>query len=154
MPDYRAINTLLDRCERWLIAINVLLTVLLLATLAMGGLRLPGLGAVPGEAAANTAPEVMPQGIDKSEVSERTRGRAPFRTGRVKEVKEIDELGSFRLIGASSRGDSRKAYVRDLKQEKVVIKQVGDQLGSYEIIGIEKQELLLRKGSEDFVLRK
>ena len=154
MPDYRAINTLLDRCERWLIVINVLLTVLLVATLAMGGLRLPGLGALPGEAAANAVPEAVPQGIDKSEVTDRTRGRAPFRTGRVKVVREIDELGSFRLIGASIRGEIKKAYVRDLKLEKLLIKQVGDQLGSYEIIGIEKQELLLRKGSEDFVLRK
>ena len=153
MPDYRTLNRMLDRGDRWLVVTNVLLSVLLLATLVTGGLRLPGLSAAPGEA-ANILLDDMPQGIVEREVTERTRGRAPFRTGRVKVVKEIDELGSFRLIGASSRGENRKAYVRDLKQEKVVIKQVGDPLGSYEIVGIEKQELLLRKGSEDFVLRK
>ena len=154
MLDYRAINGYLDRGTKWLVVINVLLRVLMLVTLFTGGLRISDATESMGGLGTIASLDDMPRSISVGEVSKQTRGRAPFRTGRVKKVKEFDELGSFRLIGVSSRGEVEKAYVRDLKLKKVLIKQTGDQLGSYEVADIEKQHIVLRKGSEDFVLRK
>lgn len=154
MPDYRSINRYADRAERWLLVANVLLTVLLGASLLTSGLQWSSAAdSAPAQAGTGPRDGAKPS-ITASAVSDRIRGRAPFRTSRVEKVKEVDELGSFRVIGASIRNGTKKAYVRDLKLEKMLIKEVGGQLGSYEVVEIEREGIVLRKGSEDFVLRK
>ena len=154
MPDYAAINRYIDNGERMLFMVNIVLTLLLGVTFFTGGIRL-SYSEEPMEAAVSIRSQGDTQeSVTSTEVADRTRGRAPFRTGRVVKAREVDELGAFRLVGASTRRSVKKAYVRDLKLEKMLIKEIGDQLGSYEVVEIERDGIVLRKGSEDFVLRK
>jgi hypothetical protein len=88
------------------------------------------------------------------EVTQVTTGKSVFRTHRVRQVKVVDELAHYRPIGISRRQGETRAYVRDEKLRKLLIKQEGEFLGSYEIMAISQEGIVVRRGSEELLLRK
>ncbi len=92
--------------------------------------------------------------ITMDQVEHITRGKALFRTSRTRKAKVVDEFSHFRLSGISTRGGVPKAYVRDTKFKKNLIKRVGDMLGPYEIVGITDEGITVRRGAEEILLPK
>ena len=154
MTDYRTVERAIARLDRWLLRGGVVLTIALLGTVAASVFWPEHEPAATLAEHGGGKRDSLTGSIPMGEVAGKTRGRAPFRTGRVQKVKEVDELGSYRLIGTSIRGDKRKAYVRDLKRERVLPVETGDVFGSYEVLEIFRDLIKIRKGSDELVLRK
>jgi hypothetical protein len=104
--------------------------------------------------AAQFLPAEVPKSISAAEVTSKTTGRAPFRTTRVVKPKVVDEVAAYVLVGVSVRGETPKAYVRDTKLKKMLIKKRGESLGSYEIEDITREGLTLIRGAERVLLPK
>ncbi len=99
----------------------------------------------------NTA---IPGAYTLSSVKSRIRGKAVFRTMRVRKAHVVDELSHFILKGVSVRGAVAKAYVYDTKLKQLRVKSVGDAIGSYEISDIKEESIEVRRGNEILVLPK
>ena len=81
-------------------------------------------------------------------------GKAVFRTSRAVREKVVDELGRYELKGASISGTERKAYIRDTKMKRMLVKRPGDTLGPYEVVEVNEQGVTVRRGAETLVLSK
>ncbi len=154
MKDLDRLHRAVDKAIRAMAGLAVMLTLVLLLVLASDAL---GWGQAALEdtldtsGPANTQPW---QPISERQIANVTRGKAIFRTSRVRKRKSIDELAHYQLVGTSVRNEKTKAYVRDTRLKKMLIKRIGEELGSYELIEISKGAVTLKRGSEEVVLRK
>ncbi len=137
-----------------LLAVNVFLSVVLMAVVAYGEYRAANPLGIVANGAGGVSSGPVEGHITKSEVASITTGRAVFRTGRIRKSKVVDELNYYQLKGTSTRGGQTRAYVRDNKRKKMLIKRVGDMIGSWEIVEIEKQRMTVQRGAEVVVVPK
>lgn len=92
--------------------------------------------------------------VDVAKVKQAITGKAIFRTSRLLPEKVTDELGRYELRGISLRDGILKAYIRDVKRKRILIKEAGDSLGVFEIISVQRSRVTLRRGNEQLVLEK
>jgi hypothetical protein len=118
------------------------------------GLVTPGQPGADSALQAGIDNKAIPDAYTLSSVKARIRGKAVFRTMRVRKAQVVDELSHFILKGVSIRGDVAKAYVYDTKLKQLRVKSVGDAIGSYEISDIKEEGIEVRRGNEILVLPK
>lgn len=93
--------------------------------------------------------------IDLKTVTSTTRGKSVFRTARVMQVKTVDALGRFELMGTSIRGEERKAYIRDTKMKKLHTVKPGEEFGGvFKVLEIERNAITVQRGNEMMKLEK
>ena len=92
--------------------------------------------------------------VQWADVSKATLGQAMFRTNRTVSEKVVDELGRYEFRGMSIRAGQARAYIKDTSRKKNLTKVVGDLIGTYEILEIDKSGVKLRKGNEELRLSK
>lgn len=149
------IDRALQKAVPAFLALNVFLSIVSLAI--VGGAQLNfGRQAQPVDAGqAQRFSEIADaRPITLEQVTEATTGKAIFRSNTVRQVKTVDELGYYRLQGLSVGDGEARAYVRDTKLKKTLVKKVGDFLGPYEITGITSQGLVIKRGAEEVILPK
>lgn len=148
------ITASLARAQRVLLVLAVVFTALGAASVAVGGLTLSAMDETTAAEADLRRSRAAFESTTPEEVAQTIRGRAPFRTMRVRAAKVVDELSAFVVRGISTRGERQRAYVMDTKMKRLVIKSVGDQLGSYEVVDINDEGVTLQRGNERVILSK
>lgn len=154
MLDLCKIRNLVERLNRWVLGANILLTLLCAITFAGGSRLLRLTEPTYAEPMTDKAEPGRIATLSMSDVQKMTLGKAIFRSGRITQVKVVDELSFYALTGLSLRGESRRAYVRDTKQKKLLVKKVGDTIGSYEVVEIDEQGVHLIRGGDRVLLAK
>lgn len=145
----------LRRASHILAACAILLILLLgisLTTDALTPSRVPAQASM-----ASWTPERlrMDTHIDADSVTENTRGRAVFRSSRIRVPKIVDDSGRFILLGTSIRDNVWRAYVKDTKLKKTFILREGDNLGGiYEVVHVESGTAQIQRGSDILTLTK
>lgn len=154
MTNLAHLHTSLRKGIGGLLAVNVFLSIILIAVVAYGEYRAanPLDIVADGPAVVSSAP--LEKHIALSEVAKITMGKAIFRTGRVRKTKVVDELNYYQLKGTSTRNGQTRAYIRDNKRKKMLVKHVGDMIGSWEIIEIERQKMTVQRGAEVAIVPK
>lgn len=109
--------------------------------------------------AQTTFPAVDPRTqnhqIDIDSVRQSTRGRAVFRSSRVRPPKIIDDSGRFVMSGTAIRDGVASAYIKDTKTKKLHTLREGDNLGGvYVVKHIGDGMVELQRGNDIITLEK
>lgn len=139
---------------RSIFAVALLLSVVLALILGVHTFapeKAAGLDAIEPFSAVRAAASTS---LSKTQVDQIVMGKAVFRTSSREREKVVDELGRYELKGTSVRGGRYNAYIRDVKQGKMLVKAIGDTLGLYEITEINDEGVTLRRGAEVLLLSK
>lgn len=152
--DTRRVQVHAARIGKLFLLANLLLTGAWLSAVTTPWLDLPlGIDHVstsdPGQGSRHSSGHV-----DTAKVKQAITGKAIFRTSRLLPEKVTDELGRYELKGVSMRNGIVKAYIKDIKRKRTLIKEAGDSLGVFEIISVQRSRVNLRRGNEELVLEK
>jgi hypothetical protein len=154
MVDIAKLRNSLRKSIGFLLGCNVLITVAGIAYIAWD-LSVPYYTAHATEILQNILPEPEDaKSFSSAEITQLTRGKAVFRTSRARKPRVVNELSYFQLKGISTRDGLVKAYMRNRKLKKMETKRIGDMVGPFEIIGISKEGVTLRRGNEEVLLPK
>jgi hypothetical protein len=110
-------------------------------------------GAAAGEAEA-WQPEAIAILKPFDAYQEATAGKAIFRSPLEEEIeaKQKRLIDDFEFLGASRSGSRARGYLRNTETGESRTVSMGDRIGDYEVVGVESNSVLLRKGDETFAL--
>jgi len=152
--DMRSARTLMTKTTKGLFAGAFMATALWAIAVSTDWLDIPHRPAGGGQESFARDIDAYIAVIDEDTVKRATMGRAVFRTNRSVPEKVVDGLGRYELRGVSQQEGIRKAYVRDTRLKKTLIKKEGDMMGSFEVITIESSSVSVRRGDEVLKLEK
>lgn len=95
------------------------------------------------------------QEIGLDSVRQSIRGRAVFRSSRVRPPKIVDDSGRFIMTGTAIRDGVPSAYIKDTKTKKLHTLREGDYLGGvFKVIRIGEGTVELERGNDIITLEK
>jgi len=145
----------MGRLARTLLALSAGLTAVLIVAWLTPWLDLPeARDEAAGEVLTERALRLADHHVEAAEVVRATTGKAVFRTNQALPDKVVDELGRYELKGFIRRDGKVWACVRDVKRKKTLTKGVGELLEPFEITGIDRGGVRLRRGNEELYLTK
>ncbi|MBN2311295.1 MAG: hypothetical protein JXR94_20125 [Candidatus Hydrogenedentes bacterium] len=154
MKDAAYLHRALSRGVRALALFNIALTAAFVLLVAWSELMPERPIEADGGLERTLSDSIADAPISAADVKAATAGKAVFRTSRATRTQKIDELGSYRLMGILVRRGEPRAYFRDIKRKQTLTKRVGEMLGTYEVVDITNEGVLVRRGGQEVLIPK
>ena len=147
----------LKRWRPYLIAVNALLALLIVATFAFDPYSVLPLGA--GAEAAQSDSWIKPDIPAQKPFSEYRRlfsGNALFRYGLEEQVAiaQRDVINDYQYAGMTyPRSGGVRCYLRNVVTRETIMRSIGDTVGDFRITDITKESVVLDRDGETFELK-
>jgi len=146
--------TYIRRTASILLVMALVLTIVWFISFGTHLLDLPDKLASSVDGEQNQLVSKQRQAFTPQDISSRTRGKSIFRTNRALTAQVVDDIGRYLFRGVAGRTNSLRAYFRDTKMNKTLSKSLGENIGPFRIVEIQKGMVVVERGSERFELHK